>query len=122
MQVVMSTEISDHFVSKSLPQTNVFLQFDMSISSEFGFSCTEKDFEDYNYCKNLVILNLLRTGESGILNCCSDLKILDDFEKFNLIEKKEEGNEEYSLYEVDHFIKGFKDKLVKGQSIWEITV
>lgn len=121
MQLVISNDICDYFASKPLPQTNVFLEFDMTtLNSDEEKNFTEKDYELQVPC-NIITLDLIRSGDSRQLNCCLDLEISDGFERISIERPEmEKFGSTFSTYEVNDFIKGFKDKLIKGKSIWEI--
>lgn len=119
MQLVIKDDICDYFASKPLPQTNVFLEFDMStLNSDECNNFTEKDSEGHGHC-NLVTIDLVRTRDVLQPNCCLDLEISDGVGRI-FIDKKENIESVFSTYEVEDFIKGYKDKLVKGKTIWEI--
>lgn len=121
MQLVICEDVSDYFASKPLPPTNVFLEFDMTtLSSEACNSFTEKDSEEMVQC-NMMTVDLVRSDESGQVNCCLDLEISDGVGRISFEtteQKKSDGT--FSTYEVNDFIKGYKDKLVRGKTIWEI--
>lgn len=96
--------------------------------------------EDYELplhsCKTTVF-NLRNVSEQEHTNCCQDLIVYKDLSNFDItqsnigntttkVTKPETGTtENYDnlenrvWYEMNTFVKGFKDVLVKGKSIWE---
>ncbi|KAL5273742.1 hypothetical protein ACFFRR_000466 [Megaselia abdita] len=120
MQIIISTDLCDYFASKPLPQTNVFLEFDMTTLVDDDFNIfTEKDSEERILQCNNITLDLIREEETNQPNCCLDLEISEGVGKI-FLEKTEKLESTFSTYEVNDFIKGYKDKLVKGKTIWEI--
>lgn len=130
----------DMNLTSKLSATNVYVLLKSTKSSAADFDASEhfhcKDsFYLPNNCKT-IILNLVNATEPSKLNkenCCIDLVVFSEFDNIVISSRRDsfDGNcdvaeppsvlcEKDVWYESSIFLKGYKDVLVKGNSIWTV--
>ncbi|KAG4067272.1 hypothetical protein HA402_000263 [Bradysia odoriphaga] len=138
--ITMSILTSQKFyeIESKLATTNMFVLLKPKVApskTDDSFQLTE-DFRLPRSCKT-VILNLQNTSNSIKANCCEHLVVYDDLltdygnlsvtdEKLvpgedddeNEMNDDSTGKGATSWYNSTVFVRGFKDVLVKGKSIW----
>lgn len=72
------------------------------------------------------VFNIINPTENLAINCCKDLKVYSDAPQADSIEpithKSIDADRTHenatTFYECNVSVKGFKDQLIKGKSIW----
>lgn len=122
--IIASTEYFDVNCMELKPTNmHVLLKSKQKISDEHFQQ--HDTFKLPSMCR-VTMLNIVNDSDDNHHNCCQNLLVYDDVEETTLTigEKSKtatnsiESELSSKFYECDVLIKGFKNMLVKGQSIW----
>lgn len=108
LTLIQNDELKD---KQQLPITNVFILFKLPRQLDEDANLIElRNFKLPRSCRE----RLIRIRNS------SDFKIFEEFQDISLSEKPSAKDDDDEIwYQSKIFVKGFKDVLVDGQSIWK---
>lgn len=134
--IMTNATLFDMNLASKLATTNVYVLLKSKSSADFAsehFDCKDSFYLPGN-CRS-VILNLVNATDTSTEtkeNCCNELVVFSEFDNIAITTRRDvvDGNrsDERTLelcnkdvwYESSIFLKGYKDVLVKGKSIWTV--
>lgn len=120
-----------HSIATDLRHTNMFVLIHKrdDSSSNVNDLFRKSNFFIPNKCRKFILNIQNKTDDMSdetTPDCCRYMNVYNELNNLNIVVPKElsdtderKANEKYAWFESNIVVKGFKDVLVKGKSIWE---